>query len=366
MAPGPQSHTPNSQWMTGPASTQAATMFAPQGHTMHQPPLQGHYAVPAPMQLGHTTPASHHGHLIQPHAPQQLQPPQPQPTAFTSPPASHFLAPATVLNPTPTHAYINHHRHNNCQHRRISHSPPPSHQQQPHHNRVPFLCRLHPQHRYLQHRNSNQLQHNSNHNSLQLKTFSPRTLPHNNLPKAPHPLLQQGAHLLPSQLIQTNVVRCRRHFAARAATGAAIADENNDSSSAHPSSDAAKDTQSIASPEHCHHVAPPATLQNNHVGSQENTEAADPNLEPSARTPDPGAVPHPLSCYAATQPSTDAHGVCHSGRNVKIDGITELIWGFRPLHLPPDDLTEFPPHLQHRTGDNGSHLPFTFRTKWGK
>ena len=39
MASGPQSHTPNSQWMPGPASTQAAAMFAPQGHTMHQPPL---------------------------------------------------------------------------------------------------------------------------------------------------------------------------------------------------------------------------------------------------------------------------------------------------------------------------------------
>ena len=124
------------------------------------------------------------------------------------------------------------------------------------------------------------------------------------------------------------MVRCRLRFAARAATAAAIpaliadlrsTDENNDSSPAHPGSDAAKDTQSIASPEH--HVAPPATLQNNHVGSQENTEAAHQNLEPSAWTPDPGAVPHPLSCYAATQPSTDAHEVCHSGRNVKIDGI---------------------------------------------
>ena len=112
MAPGPQSPTSNSKWMTGPASTQAATM--------HQPPLQGHYDVPAPMRLGHTTPASHHGHLIQPHVPQQLQPPQPQPTAFTSPPASHFQAPATVLNPTPTHAYI--------PQQQQQHQPPPPQQ----------------------------------------------------------------------------------------------------------------------------------------------------------------------------------------------------------------------------------------------
>ena len=97
---------------------------------MHQPPLLGHYDVPAPMQLGHTTLASHHGHLIQPHAPQQLQPPQPQPTAFTSPPASHFPAPATVLNPTPTHAYIPQQQQRRRQRRQQQqqHQPPPSQQ----------------------------------------------------------------------------------------------------------------------------------------------------------------------------------------------------------------------------------------------
>ena len=66
------------------------------------------------------------------------------------------------------------------------------------------------------------------------------------------------------------------------------ADENNDSSPAHPSSDAAKDMQSIASPEH--HVAPPATLQNNHVGSQENTEAAHPNMDSRPRSLSPPPV----------------------------------------------------------------------------
>eukprot|EP00439_Symbiodinium_sp_Y106_P025952 s2381_g3.t1 len=107
-----------------------------------------------------------------------------------------------------------------------------------------------------------------------------------------------GAHLLLSQLIQTNVVRCRGHTAARTAVGADIlalaADlrsADNDSSPAPPSIDAAKDMQSIVSPEH--HVAPPATLQNNHVGSQENTEAAHPNIEPSAWTPDPESFPTP-------------------------------------------------------------------------
>ena len=132
MAPGPQAPTSNSQWMTGPASTQAATMFAPQEHTMHQPPLQGHYDVPAPIQLGHATPASHHGHLIQQHIPQQLQPPQPQPTAFTSPPPHTFMLRPLLLPPhPPMHTFhnnnnnINHHHHNNSHHRRISHSPPP-------------------------------------------------------------------------------------------------------------------------------------------------------------------------------------------------------------------------------------------------
>ena len=113
--------------------SRAATMFAPQGHTMNQPHLQGHYDVPAPMQLGHTTPASHHGHLIQQHIPQQLQPPQPQPAALTSPPPHTFMLRPLLLPPhPPMHTFhnnnnnnINHHHHNNSHHRRISHSPPP-------------------------------------------------------------------------------------------------------------------------------------------------------------------------------------------------------------------------------------------------
>ena len=123
---GPQPHIPNSQWMTGPASTQAATIFAPQGHTMHQPPMQGHYDVPAPMQLGHTASTPHHGHLIPPQAPppqlqQQLQPPQPQPTAFMPTQTPQVPAPATALNPTPPHAFIS---------QQQQHQPPPPQQQQ--------------------------------------------------------------------------------------------------------------------------------------------------------------------------------------------------------------------------------------------
>ena len=123
MASGPQPRIPNSQWMTGPASTQAATIFAPQEHTMHQPPMQGHYDVPAPIQLGHNASTSHHGHLIPPQAPpQQPQPLQPQPTAFMPTQTPHVPAPATVLNPTPTHAFIS---------QQQQHQPPQPQQQPP-------------------------------------------------------------------------------------------------------------------------------------------------------------------------------------------------------------------------------------------
>ena len=197
---GPQPHIPNSQWMTGPASTQAATIFAPQGHTMHQPPMQGHYDVPAPMQLGHTASTSHHGHLIPPQAPppqlqQQLQPPQPQPTAFMPTQTPQVPAPATALNPTPPHAFIS---------QQQQHQPPPPQQQQQPPTQASFTLpttltpttatpqpvrlrrRLHPQHQCLQPRRSNRPQYHNHPNNLNLKPIFPRNLPNYNPPKEPH------------------------------------------------------------------------------------------------------------------------------------------------------------------------------------
>ena len=127
MALGPQSHTPNRQWMTGPANTQAATMFAPQGHAM-----QGTLRCSSSHAIGgHTTPASHHGHLIQPNAPQRSNHHNhnPQPLRLHQPHTFRLRPLFLTLHP-PMHTFhnnnnINHHRHNNRQHRRISHSPTP-------------------------------------------------------------------------------------------------------------------------------------------------------------------------------------------------------------------------------------------------
>ena len=79
--------------------------------------------------------------------------------------------------------------------------------------------RLHPQHQCLQPRRSNRPQHHNHPNNLNLWPIFPRNLLNCNPPKEPHLLPQQGAHRLPSQLIQTNVVRCRGHTAAHTAVG---------------------------------------------------------------------------------------------------------------------------------------------------
>ena len=309
--------------------SRAATMFAPQGHTMHQPHLQGHYDVPAPMQIG-----THNTSLTS----RTLDPTTYPTTASTTTTTthrlyvsttSHFHAPATVITPTPTHAYI--------PQQQQQHQPPPPQQQPPQAN-FTFPTTLTPTTVTLQPCTIPMQVASPVPVSATPQTATTTASNSRKPPQQPAPQqLAQGVAPAPatggtSAAVTTDPDQRGTLPPPLAPAAAAIpaliadlrsADKNNDSSPAHLGSDAAEDTQSIASPEH--HVAPPATLQNNHVGNQENKEAAHRNLEPSAWTPDPGAVPHPLSCYAATQPSTDVHEVCHSRTNVKIDGITELI-----------------------------------------
>ena len=215
MASGPQPHIPNSQWMTGPASTQAAAIFAPQGHTMHQPPMQGHYDAPAPMQLRHSASTSHHGHLIPPQAPpQQLQPLQPQPTAFMPTQTPHAPASATVLNHTPTYAFISQQQQ--------QHQPPPPQQQPPAQANftlpttlTPTMAAPQPCTTPMQTASPAPVSATTPQQPPTTPQQPQQPQPQANLPPRPaqlqqlHLLPQQGTHLLPSQLIQTNVVRCR-------------------------------------------------------------------------------------------------------------------------------------------------------------